>query len=316
MGKALVHSLLVLAASALALPVHAAAPSKPISLQDSFRIGTKGMVICTGETMNSSSVLVDMFDRGYSLVCRDAAVPVGEFFALRTRAGDPSGRLATLRQTRATCGAARAEQIEELGAVEMLDCKLNDADVAYRVYTRQQGDRLYVAEGLTGYDSALRLGLRTLIADRSVPGELNVATTGVGDPGSFARVQAGAISADRALAEAYLRNNSGNYAEAAEFFAALGETGSKRAEALANEALQKSNLGDFGEADVLFAEAEALVQRDPVIARQLRNFRAMHLLNQGKIDEAEAVLDKPLDVDEPTRMRFGKCGSMQRRRPS
>src|SRR4029453_3231705 len=99
MRNGLVRSLLILAGSALALPVSAAQPSKAISLQDSFRIGTKGVVICTGETMNTSAVLVDMFDRGYSLVCRDAAVPVGQFFALRTRAGNPSARCATLRES-------------------------------------------------------------------------------------------------------------------------------------------------------------------------------------------------------------------------
>ena len=71
-----------------------------------------------------------------------------------------------------------------------------------------------------GYDSALQLGLRSLVADEAVKGEISIATTGVGDPAAFARVQAGTLAPDKALEEAYRRNNSGSYAEAAEFFAA------------------------------------------------------------------------------------------------
>jgi hypothetical protein len=46
-------------------------------------------------------------------------------------------------------------------------------------------------------------------------------TTEAGDAASFARVQAGSLDPERALAVAYRRNNSGNYAEAAEFIASL-----------------------------------------------------------------------------------------------
>ena len=42
-----------------------------------------------------------------------------------------------------------------------------------------------------------------------------------GDPAAFARVQAGSLDAEPALAEGYRRNNSGSYAEAAEFFDTL-----------------------------------------------------------------------------------------------
>mgnify|MGYP006197548737 CR=1 FL=1 len=74
----------------------------------------------------------------------------------------------------------------------------------------------------------------------------------------------GALSSgaqERALAEAYRRNNSGSYAEAAEFFGALlaNGDGANRGEALVNQALQQSNLGNFTEADRLFAEADAAV---------------------------------------------------------
>jgi CHAT domain-containing protein len=184
-----------------------------------------------------------------------------------------------------------------LGRVEMIDCKLKGAEVGYRVYQVQKGRVFYAAEGLTGYDSALQLGLRSLIADQPVSGALSIATTGAGDPAAFARVQAGTLDPATALAEAYRRNNSGSYAEAAEFFAAVSGAGDaplSRGEALANEALQKSNLGRYAEADALFARAAEQVGSDPLVGRRLRNYRAMHLLNQSDAKGALAELDKPL----------------------
>src|SRR5262249_43828514 len=87
------------------------------------------------------------------------------------------------------------------------------------------------------------------------------------------------------------------YADAAEFFAAVGNAGDaplNRSEALANEALQKSNLGRYAEADSLFAKAAEQLGSDPIVARRLRNYRAMHLLNQGDAKGAIEQLDKPL----------------------
>ena len=70
-------------------------------------------------------------------------------------------------------------------------CTLTGSDVAYRVYTYDRGRTVYVAEGLAGYDSALALGLRTIVADQILPGEIAIASTEAGDPTAFARVQAG-----------------------------------------------------------------------------------------------------------------------------
>ena len=153
-----------------------------------------------------------------------------------------------------------------------------------------------VGQGLGGYDSAVRLALRSVVADRPIAGEVSIATTGAGDPAAFARLQAGTLDREAALAEAYRRNNAGSYAESAEFFSVIGQNRSDtdRAEALVNEALQKSNLGRFGEADVLFAQAQGMAASDPVTARRFRNYRAIHLLNQGQVDAALAELDRPL----------------------
>jgi CHAT domain-containing protein len=279
--------------AALALAA-AAAGAQPVSVRQSFRIGTGGTAMCTAQSQLQDAAFADMFDRSYAIVCRDAALPVGQLYVLRARGGEPAARLAALRSDRVTCDAGRPVAIEGLGAVETLACRLKDGGVAYRVYLRRGRNATYAAEGLAGYDSALQLGLRSLLADREVEGEVSIATTGAGDPAAFARAQAGTLDRQRALAEAYRRNNAGNYAEASEFFGALAQrdgSAAARAEPLVNEALQRSNLGRHGEADALFARAAEMAGADPVTARRLRNYRAMHLMNQGLAAQALAELD-------------------------
>jgi CHAT domain-containing protein len=277
-----------------AVPAPAATP---LSVRDSWRIGSSGTSFCSAQSLTSDKALTGMFDLGYSITCRDAALPVGKLYKLRDNA-TAAARVAADRASHAVCGPTHGGNVAGLGAVEVTECKLKDADVVYRAYTLHRGRQLYAAQGLAGYDSALQLALRSLVADTALKGEISIATTGAGDPAAFARVQAGTLAPDKALEEAYRRNNSGSYAEAAEFFAAAsagsGETATSRAEALVNEALQKSNLGRYAEADSLFSKAAELVGADPIVARRLRNYRAIHQLNQGDPKAALAELDKPL----------------------
>jgi CHAT domain-containing protein len=269
----------------------------PLSVRDSWRIGSGGTSFCSAQSLTVDKALTGMFDVGYSITCRDAALPVGKLYKLRYT-GDAAGRIAADRAARASCENPHRGSIQGLGAVDVVDCKLSDANVTYRAYQLSRDGLVYAAQGLAGYDSALQLGLRSLIADQPAKGEITIATTGLGDPATFARVQAGTLAPDKALEEAYRRNNVGSYAEAAEFFAAASagsrDTPQGRAEALVNEALQKSNLGRFAEADSLFSRAAEFVGRDPVVARRLRNYRAIHDLNQRDPKAALAELDKPL----------------------
>src|SRR5690349_18848293 len=177
-----------------ALPAQAA----PLSVRDSFRIGTSGTIICSAQTLTLDAVLKDMFDSGYAVTCRDAALPVGKLYNLRASA-NASARLAAARADK-QCSAPASGSVPDLGRVDIIDCKLKDVDVGYRIYQFSKGRSLYAGEGLTGYDGVLRLGLRSLVADRPVSGELSIATTGVGDPAAFARVQAGTLDASTALA--------------------------------------------------------------------------------------------------------------------
>src|SRR3546814_14919275 len=71
-------------------------------------------------------------------------------------------------------------------------------------------------------------------------------------------------------------------------------TGLDPSEFTLNRALQKSNLGEFAEADRLFADALELPTSDPVQLRLRRNSRAIHALNQQDYDSAATILQAPV----------------------
>lgn len=298
----------LVAVAMLGAPVGAPAAPQPggLSLRNSFRIGTSG-VLCTAQNRAVSPNLIDMFDRGYRVVCRDAAAPIGRLFALRAGADDPVARVAKNTETPVDCEAPKAVTIGALANVQARDCVDPTNQLSYKSYAYTKGRVVYIADGLGGYDSALQLGLQTIVANSVVKGEVQVASTSAGDPAAFARVQAGALDTDSALAEAYSRNSDGAYAEAAEFFEALVErdatgpqAGSRRPELLANQALQDSNQENFASADALFARAATpSALADPVLGRKLRNYYAMHYLNQKKVKDAVAELGKPVaDIEQ------------------
>lgn len=285
------------------LPTTAFAQSQRPSLADSFRLGSGGGVLCQVQSRSRSPALSTMFDRGWAIACRDAARPVGQVYALRAPVDKAADRLSAIRAGEAKCsGEFGTETIEGAGTAKTQACTLAGAPVGYKVYEIRRGNVLWVAEGLSAYDSALTLALKSLIADRIVPGQVSVVTTSVDDPAAFARVQAGTLDPDLALAEGYRRNNSGNYAEASEFFDTLAQRATnetsagadRRGEYLVNQALQKSNLGEFGEADALFAQARKLPTTDRVQTRLRRNLETLHLLNQQQYAAALERLEQPV----------------------
>ncbi len=281
------RTLSLLLASALATPPAMAADS--LSLTDSFRIGTAG-VLCTAQSQAADPALKGLFDRGYRIICRDAAAPVGNLYALRSAAPAlPAG-----------CAVPVAASIAGLPGVQVSRCTVDGlGHVRYHV---MRGRTLFVADGFAGYASALELGLQSLLADAPVVGTVEVAATEAGDPVAFARLQAGSLEPGQALAEAYTRNNSASYAESAEFFDLLVERSrqgapgfTRSAEYLTNQGLQQSNLLQFADADRLFARAaQVLDVSDPVASRLLRNHRAQHMLNQRQNRQALDILARPV----------------------
>lgn len=247
------------------------------TMRDSFAIGEQGGALCEVQATVRDSVVKGMFDRAWMILCRDASQPVGYVRMLRASADEARLRVEQARTNR-------------------------DSNIEWRTRAEADGNTAYVVEGFAAYGDALDLALESVRQRRVVPGVIRVATTSVGGNDGFARTLAGAIDIDKALAEGYRRNHSGDYAEAAEFFEALSRRAFDERDAAdidpteftLNRALQKSNLGEFAEAERLFGEVEALPTSDPVQLRLRRNFRAIHALNQRDYDTAAAALQAPL----------------------
>lgn len=269
-----------------------------IALRDTFPIGSNGL--CEAQILPPEPG-AGLFDRRYSVICRDAAAPVGTLWVVKPKGGEAPGP-ARFAGADAECfgDAAKAPQaLPGLAAVERLDCKRAGSILATDLLIGSRAGRTYAAAGLTAYAKALELGIASLASDAVVPGTVEIPLTSTTDAAAFARQQAEAIAADQALVEAYRRSNAGDFAEAAEFFAvsAAALSGPGAAEAQLNTALQQSNLGSFTEARRLFAAARPASGASPLLARLQRNYEAMDALNQRQPARALALLDTPLATE-------------------
>lgn len=281
-----------------------------LSLRDTFPIGSNGL--CQAQIVDPERDS-GLFDRRYTVICRDASAPVGTLWVLKGDAAE--GDAARFAGKPAQCRPASANDALELAglpAVQRFDCESAGSIVRTRLLVGERAGRTYAATGLSAYDKALELGLSSLASDVVVPGVVEIPLTAATDALAFARQQADAIAADRALVEAYRRSNRGDYAEAAEFFAvsAAGLDGSAGSEARLNEALLQSNLGNYAEARRLFGAIRAASAVDPVLARLQRNYEAIDALNQNQAARALAILEAPLDrefsdTDDLRALRIG-----------
>ncbi|MGH6696606.1 CHAT domain-containing protein [Sphingopyxis sp.] len=279
----------ILGLLAFAAPGTALAQGIDPTLRDSFSVGDQGGSLCEVQATVRDGVVKGMFDRAWTIVCRDASQPVGTVRELRASSAEALARIEQARAGTVTCTADGA-------------CTLKGSNIAWQTRVETKGHVTYSVEGFAAYSDALDLALESVRQHRVVPGVIKVATTSVGGNDGFARTIAGTIDVDKALAEGYRRNHSGDYAEAAEFFEALSRRAVEEqsaadidpTEVTLNRALQRSNLGEFAEAERLFAEVEAIPTGDPVQLRLRRNFRAINALNQRDYDGAAARLQTPI----------------------
>ena len=102
-----------IAIAAAASAVLAATPSfavTPLSIRDSWRIGSSGTSFCSAQSLTTDKAFGNMFDSAYSVTCRDAALPVGKLYKLKNVA-NAQARVDADRADRATCqqpGAAKS----------------------------------------------------------------------------------------------------------------------------------------------------------------------------------------------------------------
>ena len=297
----------VLLATAVLAPLLAPsfvyAQTRPVLLRDSFPIGNGEGILCQVQDRSiENPARQSMFDRSWAVVCRDSARPVGTVYAFTPVAGDPVGAIDTHRREKVICSGQTAPA--GMNGASRESCQVDGTQLEWSVYRVQRGNTSYVAEGFSAYDSATLLALKSVLDNEIADGTIDVATTSVTDPLAFSRIQAETLEPGQALAEGYRRNLGGEYAEAAAYFETLQQRLSadeksdiNPGEFLVNRALQKSNLGEFAEADRLFIDAIPLTAGDPVAARLQRNFEAIHFLNQGYREEAIERLAQPLNTE-------------------
>ena len=292
-----------------AVPNTAQAPQQgSLALRDTFPVGSNGL--CEAQ-IQSPEAGAGLFDRKYNLLCRDAGAPIGTLWVVRGRIADEAA---------ARFVGADASCVEKQGAsvpagltnATMLTCTRPGSVIRTELVVGEQGNRTFAASGLSAYGSALELGVTSLASDRIVPGTVDIPLTQTTDDIAFARQQAESITADQALTEAYRRANAGEFAEAAEFFAASAEalSGSSEVEARLNQGLLQSNLGNFAEAARHFEATRTGSANSPVLARLQRNYEAIDALNQGDPARALELLARPLpsdfaDTSELASLRIG-----------
>lgn len=230
-----------------------------------------------------------MSDRRWAVVCRDNPQPIAEIFAFVDFDTAAKEAVRATRRFAVDCQGSATARSSGIAGTQKQTCKVDQTELAWSQYTTSSQGLTFYAEGFSAYDDATALALRSVLNDSVAQGTIDVASTSVSDPLSFARVQAETLKPEQALAEGYRRNLAGEYAEAAAYFETLqqrlendADSAINPGEFYVNRALQKSNLGEFSIANRLFAEARAFGGDDPITARLLRNFEAIHLLNQGQ----------------------------------
>src|SRR5947199_9747675 len=88
----------------------------PLSIRDSWRIGNSGTSFCSAQSLTVDKALTGMFDAGYSITCRDAVLPVGKLYKIRS-AADAEERIAAERANRADCQPPRRGDVAGIGPV-------------------------------------------------------------------------------------------------------------------------------------------------------------------------------------------------------
>jgi len=245
------------------------AQGRSISLRDTFPVGSNGL--CEAQ-IQAPEAGAGLFDRKYNILCRDAAASIGTMWVVRGRLADEAA--ARFVGQGASCTPVEGGDMPAgLAQGQRLICTREGSAIRTQLLVSEQGNRTYAASGLSAYNSALELGVASLASDQIMPGTVDIPLTQTTDTRAFIRQQAESITADQALVEAYRRANQGEFAEAAEFFAASAETltGNTEIEARLNEGLLQSNIGNFREAARRFEQTRTSAAISPVLNRLQRN---------------------------------------------
>ena len=288
-------------ALALGVPALASGPGglAAPSFAESFRIGNAGPV-CEAQAVTSTRPRPSVFDRRWVLLCREVARPIGAAAFTRGTAA-PAPAVDEGLDEALECGGPARVSLAGAGGAVVRTCRGKTSGADYHSFAVRTGRGTWTVTGLAAFDSALRLTLRSLLADRALPGTVDAVSLGTGG-GGFFQAKVAAADADSLLGQGYRRNAAGAYAEAAQIFAATAasigagqaDSAARRHELAINQALQLSNLGQFDQAAALFAQARTMPGIDFVQARLARNFEAIDALNRRDTAAVAGILGRPV----------------------
>jgi CHAT domain-containing protein len=263
--------------------------------------------------------------RAWVIRCQGWDTPIGRLYLAPTASGLAPWRKALAG--RAECKPGTAEGLAGLSNVTRAACRLGDTKAPYLVYQGRRGRFALGAEGYAAANDVLETGLRVTsgaippppsIGPQQSAASAEVAADFGGSVGGLASAErAAATDVHRLLARGYVQNNEWRFDQAETDFRALVAATQaanapvrERAEALLNLALNVSDNRRFAEADLLFAQADGLVQSaaDPVLTAEALNYRALHFRNQRLFGEAVEMAQKGLQIRAETRQGSGGEG--------
>jgi CHAT domain-containing protein len=236
--------------------------------------------------------------------------------AARIRIGGPAGSTTLMSvatsgpwrdglDLRFTCNPPVATSVFGGDPAVMMQCTRRIGGWPQVALVADVGDRIYLADGivptlpviersiavLSGRTQAAAAALPRSASDARLAATLAVRAYSAGDVGQYEQLMA--LGARANLAENFAAAETAYRAALALQQHALGRDNPDSVTALMHLALQISDQERFAEADSLFLQAERLAPRanDKAAKPRLQHYRALHALNQGRLEQALALLD-------------------------
>ncbi len=111
------------------------------SRSTNFQIGT-GDSICSAQDALFNNARQSLFDRSWSIVCRDATRPVGQIYRLAP-SRDMAARVSGARIETLDCSPAGQEMVKDLGPVETRNCRSQLSSARWKSYSVRLWQKLF-----------------------------------------------------------------------------------------------------------------------------------------------------------------------------
>jgi len=295
----------VLSASAMS------AQAKPFDgFNEHFNLGrsAKSGVVCEAKR-GFDDRLISTGARVWNVTCRGWSQQLGKLYQLpSSHTGTAEAAWRTALATTADCDFANAAPgTPGVSTFNPSACKTKAGGLDYVAFQPGRHPSPLAGEGMAAIADLLAGGLKYMAG--AAPEPQAVAEQGA-DVSQVAQVHVDSLglagdseqSADRRRRQAYLSGQGWQFSDAEAVFAALAAQANPDtqcescAEAMYNFALNVSNKGRFAEADVYFAQANALAANlsDSSLKGLALNYLAAHARNKGDYDGAIKYADQAM----------------------